>query len=455
MKKHIAILCGGSGTRLWPYSRSNSPKQMLDLSGSGKPVLIESIERIQELGSCTLLGTKELKKTLLGLCSRFEVQAEYFTEPIAKNTAPAIAAFSQNVLNQEDSLIAILPSDHSIQKIPEFHKNLNDAYAEAEKGRIVTIGIQPSFAATSFGYLKCSPRENSQVLSVDQFIEKPNEEKAQELIQEKTTLWNAGIFVFKASVFLKKLQEHAPELYNKISTLKKDLSNTEEIFQTCESVSIDYALMEKLDSISCIASTFSWSDLGSWEQVKEVRNTEKIREVDSSNNAYFSFPKKEKDISFVGTEDLIVVEQSDSLLILKEGSGQKVKEIVNELKKTENPILSRPPYEERPWGNFQVLLDTKYFKSKKIQVLPGKRLSYQSHKHRSEHWIVVKGTATVILNDEEKTVSQGEHIYIPLGAKHRTWNKTDEIIEFIEVQVGDYFGEDDIVRYEDDFGRGE
>lgn len=447
----FGILSGGAGTRLWPLSRKNFPKQFSKFS-SQDPLLIETIKRVESLGLINLLTTQDLKAQTQGLLNRSSIKAEIISEPSPQNTAPIIALFNELCFRKnKNALVCILPADHAINPIENFRADIQKALKIAENKKIVTLGIPPREASTAYGYLET--KSTGSELSVKKFSEKPDLKKAQELIKS-SALWNAGMFIFHAETFREALKKSAPQIFNEIEKLKSDLSNLKEVYSKLPSISIDYALMEKLEDIQCVKASFDWSDLGSWEEVvSKEKTSHKISQVNSHKNHYTGTHKIPKTVAFVGVDNLIAVDTPDSLLILKEGAGQEVKVLVEELKKSNPKIIENHAFEDRPWGRFEILLDTPLFKSKLITVWPGQRLSYQSHNHRREHWIIVEGEGEFTLNGEKRAVKSGDYLFIPLGAKHRIANNSQAKLEFVEVQQGTYFGEDDIIRYDDDYGR--
>jgi len=456
----VCVLSGGAGNRLWPISRELMPKQFYDLAGSGKPLLVDTLQRLQGVGELSVLTNEKLVFSTKGLLNRFNVESHVLGEPLRKNTAAAVALFTHLVLQKcsGDTLIGIFPSDHLVTKTSNFKKAIELASAEAHKGAVVTCGIQPTYPSDAYGYIeldsKLNPEDDVQTASVKQFVEKPSILKAEKFLATGRYVWNAGMFVFRADVMAGHLEKHMPELWQGIASIKKDLSNLTEVFATLPSESIDYGVMEKISGIRCVVADLGWSDIGSWEEVVEHQKVEKKPiEIAGQNNSFLPFGVNAKEVAFVGVSDLEVVETADALLVLRKGEGQKLREVVNALKKSNPQMVVSHSFEERPWGRFEVILDTAYFKSKKITVWAGHRLSYQSHTKRAEHWVIVKGEAEVTLNDEIIKLKVGEHVHIPLGAKHRIANYGKEAMEFIEVQTGTYFGEDDIIRYSDEYGR--
>jgi mannose-1-phosphate guanylyltransferase/mannose-1-phosphate guanylyltransferase/mannose-6-phosphate isomerase len=290
------------------------------------------------------------------------------------------------------------------------------------------------------------------------FHEKPSLGTAKQFLAQGSFYWNAGIFVFPVYLMIELFKRYQPQIWAGVSSLKSDLSNLKEVYDRLPSISIDYAIMEKLSGqeLLCVPCDPGWSDVGSWDAVADVyekNGREKLQsiEVDSKNN--FVLPHEKKQYAFVGVDDLIVVDTQDALLISKRGHSQQVKTVVDRLKAEKSKMVDEHTFEERPWGRFDVMKDFSHFKSKVIEVNPGSQISYQSHAKREEHWIITKGEGVVVLNEVEIPVQRGSYVKIPLGAKHRIKNQGAAALEFVEVQLGSYFGEDDIVRYQDDYKR--
>lgn len=453
------ILCGGSGTRLWPLSRNLMPKQFYPLI-KDHSLFEETVKRNRDFVDVFHVAVNKnqfflAKDQLLGLEQK---NFKGILEPIGRNTAAAIALSAMSC--NSDEIILVTPSDHIIHNIDKYKESVDKAINLAENGYLVTFGIEPDFPETGFGYIKY---ENDDVL---EFVEKPNIEKAKEYLVSKKYLWNSGMFCFKASVILEELNKYNSELYKKIKncfdnslkepTLSPELNDMTNI----PSISIDYAVMELSKKVKVIKSEFGWSDLGSFDSLyselyrKDIGNAllgvENEILVNSKNNFFMSSGRR---IAAIDVEDLIVVDSEDALLISKRGSSQKVREVVNQLKNKEPYILEAPQTVKRPWGSYTVLQDPTTFKVKRIEVKPGMRLSLQYHKKRQEYWTIVQGTAKVRVGDDIKTVKRGDQVFIPLEAIHRVENIGEDIFVFIETQIGTYFGEDDIIRIEDDWGR--
>jgi mannose-1-phosphate guanylyltransferase/mannose-6-phosphate isomerase len=458
MKMTPIILSGGSGTRLWPVSRKQFPKQFCDLLD--KPLQTLTIERLQVYGEGLIVTSAALKTLTEKNISQNNLKiSKVLYEPVGKNTAAAVAFACKymELHNRTSEIAGVFPSDALILDHKAFNTALKTATAEAANGSVVILGIQPKTPETGFGYIQTSSADKKSLNAVDvlKFHEKPNLEKAESFLKDGNYFWNAGIFIFKTSVMIELFKQHEPELWQKISHLKNDLSNLSEVYASLKSISLDYAIMEKLkpSELKCVPCDMGWSDLGSWDSLVENSSGDQAPvEVVAKGNVIFS-KKKNKKYGIVGSDDLIVVDTADALMICKKGESQKVKDLVEKFEATDKKIVAEHVFDHRPWGNYEILRDEPHFKSKVIQVEPGQQISYQSHAKRAEHWIIVKGEGVVVLNDEEITRKQGEHIFIPMGAKHRIINRTTSIVEFVEVQVGTYFGEDDIVRYQDDYGR--
>lgn len=452
------ILSGGCGSRLWPYSNKTLPKQY----GSffRKSLLETTIDRFKNYNHYPMVITNVDQKNIIKNSS-YMGNVSCLYEPQSKNTAPAIALvcrYFEN-LNMSNAVIGIFPADHQIKDENSLHKALKIAKNQAQVNKIITLGIEPEFPATGYGYIETKNRnKESPSFKVSSFKEKPNVNTAESYIKSNNYFWNAGILVFKVSAMINEFKTHAPQIWSVIEKLDDDLSNINEIYSEVENISIDHAILEHSTNLECVPADVGWKDLGSWDEMAKLKNltlddsikSESVLEtINSSNN--FSFSKTKKLHALIDVDDLIIIDTPDSLLIAKKGSTQKVKQLTQSLKNKKLPNLHNSEY--RPWGNYQSLSEESNFKLKKITVLPGERLSYQSHENRSEHWIILSGQAEFTLNDEISIINQGEHVFIPKHAKHRIKNIGQSSLVFVEVQVGTYFGEDDITRYSDDYGR--
>ncbi len=453
------VLSGGSGTRLWPVSRQHMPKQFCDIFG--QPLQTSTLQRCLKMGAPWIVTSQALRTlTELNLKQNKAEGVRVVYEPVGKNTAPAIAALCKLLVIQGKSheVVGVFPSDHLITKEEAFLKVVEFAKSVAEENRVVTLGITPSYPETGYGYIQTravSIKEQGplRAYSVVKFHEKPDLQKAKEFIAQGSFSWNAGIFVFKVSHMVSLFEKHQPELWQQFSALKADSSNLEEIYSQVQSISIDYAIMEKLsgDELACIPTDCGWSDVGSWDAVASLQKGHDVLNVKGGDN--FVFGDATKHYSMIGMEDVIVVDTKDAMMLVKKGQSQDVRHVVEALNQQKSSLLKEHVYEYRPWGYFEIIKDTEHFKSKMIRVNPHSQISYQSHAKREEHWTITQGSGEVVLNDQVISVKAGSHVHIPLGAKHRIRNNTDALLEFVEVQLGSYFGEDDIVRYEDDYRR--
>lgn len=488
------LLCGGSGTRLWPLSRTLMPKQFVKLF-DGKSLFQLTVERNSKLcNSLFIVSNSEQyflaldqmeeltihDSQLTSHNSRFtlhdsQLTTHYLLEPVAKNTAPAIALACMAL--DENEIVLVTPSDHLIKDEKEYVKAVQKAKKLAEQDSLVTFGITPTFPETGFGYIEAKPQNDEcLIFNVELFHEKPDFETASKYLEEnskfkiqnsKLFLWNSGMFMFKAGVFLDELKKYSPEIFEackkayKSSTRNSQLTAHDLIriqhshMEAIPEDSIDYAVMERSTKVKVIPSDIGWSDVGSFDSlIEECEGLSAMcYEENSENNFYYS-DNIDKIIATIGLKDFVVVDTADALLIAKKGETQKIKNIVNKIKhSTEHLALSTHTTGYRPWGSYTILEDSNGYKIKKIEVKPGKRLSLQKHFHRNEHWVVVSGCATVTIEDETFVLNPNESTYIKAGQLHRLQNEGKLPLVIIEAQVGEYTGEDDIVRIEDDFNR--
>ena len=452
------VLCGGSGTRLWPISRTLMPKQFVKLF-SNKSLFQLTVERNSKLCKSQFIVSNS-EQYFLALDQLEELNKSnnnYLLEPIGRNTAPAIALACMNL--SYDEIVLVTPSDHLIKDEIEYEKVLKKAKEFAKDNKLVTFGITPTFAETGFGYI-----ESINEFDVKAFHEKPDFQTATSYLKAGNYYWNSGMFCFKAGVFLDELEKYSPEIYNKSQDAFNNANKNEIIRIKHEDMiaipedSIDYAVMEKSDIVKVIPSNISWSDVGSFDALfeelpKDKNNNTKNENhisIDSKNNLVYG---NDKLIATVDVEDLIIVNTGDALLISKKGSSQKVKKVVEKLKASNSQLHNIHLKGHRPWGTYTVLEESVGYKIKRIEVKPGCRLSLQKHFHRNEHWIVVSGTATVTVGNETRLVRPNESTYIKMGEIHRLENQGKIPVVLIEAQVGEYTGEDDIVRIDDDFKR--
>lgn len=451
------ILCGGKGTRLWPISRKLYPKQFCKLIDNYS-LFQHTINRNNTFCEKSIIVTNNDQYFLAhNQLTELNIQNDTFLlEPVGRNTAPAITLACLN-LKSED-IVLVTPSDHLIGDLKEYEKVLQDAKDLARKGYIVTLGISPDYPETGYGYIQ------SQGFDVVSFKEKPDIETAKLYLEKGNFYWNSGMFIFKVGVYMEELKKYAPDILSKSQNaysnavkenpLKINLIDMMKIPEN----SIDYSVMEKSNKIKMIPSNIRWSDLGSFEALYKnlTKNTEgnvtseKNININSKNNMILS---NNRIISTIDVEDLIIVDTPDALLISKKGSSHKVKEVVKEIQKVKPDICNSNVTVNRPWGTYTVLEEGYRHKIKKIVVKPHEKLSLQKHYHRNEHWIVVNGTAKIIVGDKELIVRENESSYIPMGEIHRLENPGRIDLVIIEIQVGDYLEEDDIVRIEDDYKR--
>ena len=450
------ILCGGNGTRLWPLSRTLMPKQFLKLF-EGESLFQKTLTRNQKISSqqCIVSNTEQYFLAMDQVEELCVSHISYLLEPIGRNTAPAIALACLAL--KRDEIVLVTPSDHLIEDEKSYLETIKQAEALAREGNLVTFGIRPEYAEIGFGYIE------AEGLDVKAFHEKPDATRAQMYVNAGNYYWNSGMFCFKAGIFLDELKVYAPDIFNaSLKAYKNAKQRSESIggivrishedMMKIPKDSIDYAVMEKSKNVKVLPSDIGWSDLGNFESLESVLPSNKsIIEIDAENN----FIVASKKVAMIDVEDLIVVDTPDALLVSKKGASQKVKEVVEQLhaENSELPNMHLTGY--RPWGTYTILDESKGYKVKRIVVKPGERLSLQKHQHRSEHWVVVSGTALVTRGKECYAMHANESTFIPIGEVHRLENAGKIPLVMIEAQVGEYVGEDDIIRLEDDYKRTE
>ncbi len=451
------ILAGGSGSRLWPLSRELYPKQLLNLYAE-KSLLQSTFERlnkfIPESNIISVTNSKHHANVKMQL-GKLNKNSVILSEPISKNTAPAIALSVKYIIENSDldEIILVVPSDLLIENNEKFVQSVKEAEKFAQDGKIVIFGVKPSYPETGFGYIKS---ENNNVI---EFNEKPDSETALKYLEDGGYFWNSGVFMFKVSTIIKELDHYCPEISNIIKNINctdKTISFTE--FDKMPNISIDYALMEKSKNIAMIELDSDWKDLGSWKSIYEVSPKDDDNNVfvghvldkDSKNSFVYSSSKL---VATIGLEDTVVIETEDAILACKKDKTQEVKQVYETLKKQHDDTQMVHKTVYRPWGFYTVIAEGKGFQTKLIHVNPGQKLSVQSHNHRSEHWVVLSGMAKVVLEGKEHILSPGHSIDIAVKAIHSLQNPFEEDIEIIEVQKGDILSEDDIIRYEDMYGR--
>ncbi len=462
------MLSGGSGTRLWPLSRPLYPKQFLALH-SDKTLFQETVGRLNLIGASDpiVVCNDEHRFIVAENLREIDCKAQNIVlEPVGRNTAPAIAAASLLASNGgDDPILIVLPADHIIDDVYAFGKAVDVARNMAEKGHLVTFGIKPNEAHTGYGYIELGDDIENGVHKIADFKEKPDRETAEKFVTSGNYLWNGGMFCFRASSFLSELERLHPELLScvkdAVGCAKGDLDFDRldrEMFGKCADISIDYAVMEHTDKGVVVSLDASWSDIGAWDSVWKVAEKDSNGNVckgdvvvhDSRDNLIYS---QSKLVSVLGAKDLVVVETQDAILVADKTKVQDVKKIVDTLKSSNRSEAKHHRTVYRPWGRYDSICMGARDQVKRITVKPGARLSLQKHHHRSEHWVVVKGTASVTKGDDVVVVTENESVYLPLGIVHALENPGKIDLEIIEVQTGSYLGEDDIVRLEDRYGR--
>tara|TARA_Y100000589_G_scaffold252777_1_gene241410 strand:+ start:890 stop:2335 length:1446 start_codon:yes stop_codon:yes gene_type:complete len=467
------ILCGGSGSRLWPLSRSSYPKQFLSLNFTENRSLLQKTQLrtkgISNIQDPILICNEEHRFIVAEQMREINVKPNsILLEPCGRNTGPAITIAALKALEiYEDPNILVLASDHQIEDEIIFLDVIQNGLEYSSKGKLVTFGIVPTSPEIGYGYIKSKIPLSKTVKasSVDCFIEKPDKDKAMKLIKDNRFTWNSGIFLFKARNILKELEYFEPDMlkYCKLSLQKSlfdlDFQRLEiKSFAKCPDISIDIAVMEKTKNAYVLSLDAGWSDVGSWDSIWSMskKNSEgnviqgNIITEDTKNSFLLS---QKRLITAIGLENIIVVETNDAILIAKKDESQKVKDMVKFLKDNNKTEGFEHQKCYRPWGTFESLVKENRWQVKLISVKPGGKLSLQSHKFRSEHWVVVSGTAKVELDGGEMILNANESSYIPLGIKHRLSNPGNDELKIIEVQSGSYLGEDDIERFEDSYGR--
>ena len=455
----MIIMAGGSGSRLWPLSRTHYPKQFLKLFGMDKSIFQMTINRCLLMGSIEdiyLVTSKDYLHLVQGQIEELGMNLpaeQILLEPTAKNTLPAILYAVQAIQNKSDEICAVFASDHVIDHPQILADTILGAIPLAEKG-FVCFGITPTSPETGFGYIKPgSPVTGG--FEVAEFKEKPDYKTACKYVEEGY-LWNSGMFMFRSEQFIGAVKKYNPDVFEAFQS-----DTVEDKFEKTPSISVDYGLIEKMDTVYGAPMIMEWNDLGNFTTFYDRYHSTK----DDNGNVYFNdeimldsnrnlvYSEGDKAVAVVGVSDVVVVDQKDALLVCKRDESPKVKDVVEILKKRKDTRADYHLTVYKPWGSYTILENDKFYKVKRLTVFPEKRLSYQMHYHRNEHWIVVSGTAIVKIDDEEHMVRSGESIYIKAGERHRLANSGNLILEVIEVQNGQYLGEDDIVRYEDDFMR--
>ncbi len=461
------LLSGGSGTRLWPLSREMHPKQFLQLVGD-ETMLQATWQRAAALadGRGPIVVANEAHRFVVAeqLQQVGAAPVAIVLEPVGRNTAPAIAAAALQALHgTPDAVLLVLPSDHVVQKPDAFHAAVQAALPAAEAGKLVTFGVVPRGPETGYGYIKATSGSDAP-MPIEAFVEKPDLARAQAYVASGEHFWNSGMFLFRADAYLAELERHAPAMLAAVraswAAARQDVDFTRldaDAFAASPSDSIDYAVMEKTDTAVVMPLDAGWSDVGSWASLREVSPQDvdgnahhgDVIAIDCRN----TYAHGERLIAMIGLEDTIVVETPDAILVGRSDCIQQVKDVVAELKSRELPQAAWHRKVYRPWGAYDSIDNGPRHQVKRITVKPGGVLSLQMHHHRAEHWIVVSGTAEVTRGDDVLLLGENQSTYIPLGVTHRLRNPGKVPLELIEVQSGSYLGEDDIVRFEDTYGR--
>jgi len=462
------ILSGGSGTRLWPLSRKEHPKQYLPLFGDNT-MLQETILRLNGLDNLTdpiIICNANHRFLVAEQCQQIGIKSPtILLEPVGRNSAPAIAAAAlQSSKYSDASILLVLSADHVIQDVNAFHKAINIASLQAQGGKLATFGIVPTDANTGYGYIKSS-KENNGAYKVEEFVEKPDLKTAELYLEKGGYLWNSGMFMFQTRIFIEELTTHAPNI---VKSVNKAVSNaTQDLdfirlekhaFESSPSDSIDYALMEKSNNVVVVPLEAQWDDIGAWPALYNIGTKDDQGNVikgdvitQDTTNCYIN--ADHHIVATIGVDNLIIVDTPDATFIATQDKAKEVKNIVESLKASSRCESNSHRKVYRPWGWYDSIESGEHFQVKRLHVKPGAKLSLQMHHKRAEHWVVVSGTATVTNGDKTSTLRKGESTYIPLGVNHSLENSTSEPLEVIEVQSGAYLGEDDIVRFEDIYDR--
>jgi len=463
------ILCGGFGSRLWPLSKTSLPKQFVKMF-DGKSLFELTIERLKYLKNSRdpiIITSEKYKYKIEGVLLEKNIQAKVILEPVSRNTAAAV--FFSSYFAHKDDLLLIMPSDHFIPNINEFIKMINFSIIRMDEEKWVVFGVNPQKPSTAYGHIKVDKNDiqnklnNNKIYKVLQFIEKPNLKVAKNLFLTKEYLFNSGIFLVKKETALKSIYQKANDLYmacqnvieqTSIENVDRHIHLNYDAFKRIPSISIDYAVLEKENEILCCSFNSIWNDIGSWDSYFDTVNREddnnQTIEINGTNNILVS---KDRMIATVGVDDLMIIDTQNTTLITKRDNSDNLKTMVEALIKDRSPYIDNIFYEERPWGNFEVLFDSSGYKVKKLTVLPNRRLSLQYHKKRSEHWFVVSGIADVYIDGNEFKLNIGDSMNVKKESKHFIANYYDQDLIVIEIQIGEYFGEDDIVRLDDPYDR--
>jgi mannose-1-phosphate guanylyltransferase/mannose-6-phosphate isomerase len=460
-------MCGGAGTRLWPASRESRPKQFLPLFGQSS-TFQETLRRVADpalFGRPVVITNYEYRFLAAEQLAELGMEGDILLEPTRRDSAPAIIAGTTFALARGgDPIIAALAADHVVKDAAAFRAACGVARDAAATGRIVTFGIRPDRPATEYGYIRPGGKLKGDALAVEQFVEKPNAERAAQYLADGY-IWNSGNFVFRAGVLLDEYRSFDPDsaaaVASAIEHAGRDLGFVkldQKSFARATANSIDYAVMEKTKRAAVVPVSYGWSDVGSWRTVWEIAQKDAAGNVAQGNAVFVdargSYVSSDKAlVALFGVENLVVVATEDAILVARRDDANEMKKLIAKLKAVAPKVAEEHLRVHRPWGSYQSLDQGTRYQVKRIVVKAGGRLSLQMHHHRAEHWVIVRGTARVTVGDEVKTLHENESIYIPIGSRHRLENPGKIDLELIEVQTGSYLGEDDIIRIEDDYRR--
>tara|TARA_B100000242_G_scaffold283565_1_gene245961 strand:- start:371 stop:1807 length:1437 start_codon:yes stop_codon:yes gene_type:complete len=468
------ILCGGTGTRLWPISRESYPKQYLKLNSNENLTLLQRtvkrISNIHGLKDPILVCNDEHRFIAAEQMRQIGVKPQsILLEPFGKNTAPAITLAALTAISKEkDPILLVLSSDHYIEDEAKFINVIKKGLDYAKHNKLITFGVLPTKPETGYGYIKAeNPFEKDIVegIKIDKFIEKPDLDTARTFLDDKKYLWNSGIFAFKADIFINEVKKYSSKIFEICNSSLLNSENdldfkriNKSYFSKCPNISIDVAIMEKTNLGTVLNLNAGWSDIGNWQSLWEISKKD-TKGNSCDGKTYLKNVKncilKSEDRLIVGVDlnDLVIVETRDAILVANKSSSQLIKQIVEDLSNLNfaEGITNKKSY--RPWGNYVSLVESDLWQVKRLEIKIGESISLQKHKYRSEHWVVVDGIADVEIDNNKSTLNINESIFVPKGAKHRLSNKGDRNLVIIEIQIGDYLGEDDIIRYQDRYGR--
>ena len=463
----VLIMSGGIGSRLWPLSRPRNPKQFISIVGD-QSLFQSTLKRVRSLSEGVMVVCSDDQRFLVAEQARsIDMRlSSILLEPVARNTAAAIGLAAVEVAHQDpEAILLVLPSDHVVGDEAAFQSTVLSAKPLAEAGRLVTFGVMPTHPETGYGYIQAGQALVSGGYDVARFVEKPDLPTAQSYLAHGGYYWNSGMFMFKASVFLQELERWVPDVLQAckeaVATGKHDMDFFRagaEAFAASPSISVDYAVMEKTDLAAVVPLDAGWNDVGAWSSVWQVSGKDKDGNATQGDvmtqNAHGNLVHaSHRLVTLLGVNDLVVVETSDAVMVTHKDKAQDVKQLVDRLNAAGRPEAQNHRKVYRPWGSYDSVDQGERFQVKRIVVTPGAKLSVQMHHHRAEHWVVVSGTAKVRIGDQEQFVTENQSVYIPVGVLHSLENPGKLPLHLIEVQSGSYLGEDDIVRFEDRYGR--